>query len=679
MMPDVPPHATLGDAQNSNSPAVSAVAVKPTAICVLGMHRSGTSAVARLLNLLGVDLGDDLLPGREDNPRGFWEDRAILGLHEDLLETLGSSHEDYFPLPENWHRRPDVFPFRDRLIEMIRERFGTQRLWGFKDPRTCRLVPLWLDVFEAIGVESRFVLVVRSPDEIARSLAARDGFAVNKSLLLTITHLLEAESATRGMPRAVVTFDQVLSDWKQVADRVGDALEIQWPRKSNEIDSAVIDFLDPKLRHHSNKELLPQSEEFDPTIARWAIQTHDIFAAAASGSAVDSDALDRIRANFDAERARLGGWREKSSFIRKFIKVEAWGKNLDSAYRQLRQENNWLKLGLSRLGCDPSALLATMIAEIDLPDEKLSASSNGDGFAEDMHVAAVLRELAQAQVTVAQLSQKVAELSQLKEMSDRRLAWLDQHVPSLEMHIDELARSRDWLAEQKALASAAAVEKDEVIARLQAFTEELEKGRQWLLEENQKVNTEVTQRDDQLKSLRTWVDELDLGRRWLLQENKKLTLQLAENRNLSAQELEKAKAELRSLQAWVNELQTGHDWLNSERAKLANWAGELEASRRELQQRLDRRESEIQSMQNWTRELGDAKQWLSEQFEAAKTEVANYRSMAEELKKWTTELEGARNWLLGQRDILIAELKRREEVIAALQAKKNGKGPKPAK
>jgi hypothetical protein len=84
-------------------------------------------------------------------------------------------------------------------------------------------------------------------------------------------------------------------------------------------------------------------------------------------------------------------------------------------------------------------------------------------------------------------------------------------------------------------------------------------------------------------------------------------------------------------------------------------------------------------MQNWTRELGDAKQWLSEQFEAAKTEVANYRSMAEELKKWTTELEGARNWLLGQRDILIAELKRREEVIAALQAKKNGKGPKPAK
>ena len=56
-----------------------------TAVLVLGMHCSGTSAITRLLNLRGVGLGRDLLPAKADNERGFWENRAILELHERFL------------------------------------------------------------------------------------------------------------------------------------------------------------------------------------------------------------------------------------------------------------------------------------------------------------------------------------------------------------------------------------------------------------------------------------------------------------------------------------------------------------------------------------------------------------------------------------------------------------------
>ena len=68
----------------------------PVAVLVLGMHRSGTSAVTRVLNLLGAELGDDLMPAGSDNPGGFWEYRGVVELHERLLAN-GVLHTPYDP------------------------------------------------------------------------------------------------------------------------------------------------------------------------------------------------------------------------------------------------------------------------------------------------------------------------------------------------------------------------------------------------------------------------------------------------------------------------------------------------------------------------------------------------------------------------------------------------------
>ena len=62
-------------------------------VAIAGMHRSGTSMVARLLQQCGLDLGptDQLLPPRPDNPEGFWEHAAFVALNDDILTAAGGS------------------------------------------------------------------------------------------------------------------------------------------------------------------------------------------------------------------------------------------------------------------------------------------------------------------------------------------------------------------------------------------------------------------------------------------------------------------------------------------------------------------------------------------------------------------------------------------------------------
>src|SRR5512146_569597 len=99
-----------------------------TAILVLGMHRSGTSAVARVLNLCGASLGGELLPAKEDNERGFWENRAILALHERFLAEVGSSWHDLAPLPADWQQSRAARRFVAELPHVLDAEFGDNAL-----------------------------------------------------------------------------------------------------------------------------------------------------------------------------------------------------------------------------------------------------------------------------------------------------------------------------------------------------------------------------------------------------------------------------------------------------------------------------------------------------------------------------------------------------------------------
>src|SRR5436190_24368529 len=120
-------------------------------IIVAGMHRSGTSAITRLINLLGADIARDLLPGQqENNPRGFWEATAVIEIHDRLLAALGSSYNDADSLPQNWIQSGAAHAAKLELTKEIEKEFSASLLFVVKDPRIGRLLPLWLSLLDEL-------------------------------------------------------------------------------------------------------------------------------------------------------------------------------------------------------------------------------------------------------------------------------------------------------------------------------------------------------------------------------------------------------------------------------------------------------------------------------------------------------------------------------------------------
>ncbi len=256
------------------------------ALLVLGMHRSGTSALARVLNLLGADLGPSLLPANADNPAGYWEPKEIVALHDELLAALGSSWRNPRPLPEGWPARPEVAPFRARLAAILARDFAEAPLAGFKDPRLCRLVPLWRDLFAESGRAAAFVLTCRHPDEVAASLNARDGMPHAAGRLLWLEHALAAERDTRGARRAFVTYERLLAGPRAETERLAAALDLRAPAAAMQ---AVESSLDPMLRHQRGAGAAL------PALLAGVLQAWE---RAAAGEETDAE--------FDALRARAG-------------------------------------------------------------------------------------------------------------------------------------------------------------------------------------------------------------------------------------------------------------------------------------------------------------------------------------------------------------------------------------
>src|SRR5262245_44014369 len=184
-----------------------------TAVLVLGMHRSGTSALARLVNFLGAALPRHLMPANEANPRGYWESKPLVGLHDELLEASDSAWDDWRALGSRWKESDAANRFSARIRLMIDEEYGNAPLFVMKDPSVCRTLPYWMSILEKSGFRTAPLIIVRNPLEVAESLRERDGISFEKAMLLWLRHTLDAEYETRHLQRNIVTYDALLEDW----------------------------------------------------------------------------------------------------------------------------------------------------------------------------------------------------------------------------------------------------------------------------------------------------------------------------------------------------------------------------------------------------------------------------------------------------------------------------------
>jgi hypothetical protein len=217
-------------------------------IVVLGMHRSGTSVIARGLQVMGIDLGNRLMPPFEgNNSKGFWEDVDINALNIEMLHSL----------KRDWHFVTPIQPadvdtlctngFLQRAVELLQKKTAGVNVFGFKDPRVAKLLPFWKKVFTHARIHVDYLLVIRHPLSVCESLVKRDGLDFEKSHLLWLEHVIGSLAGTEGETRVLADYDGFMRSPEAELTRI--ARELRLPIHAAEMQSFLLEFLDRKLQH----------------------------------------------------------------------------------------------------------------------------------------------------------------------------------------------------------------------------------------------------------------------------------------------------------------------------------------------------------------------------------------------------------------------------------------------
>ena len=265
------------------------------AILVLGMHRSGTSALTWLLGEMGARLPDDAIASSEDNRKGYWESVGLVAADDALIRAAGSSWFD--PRALDLSRVPPLL-LAERLEPVraaIVDGWGEAPLLAIKDPRQCRFVPTIVAQLDALGIGARAVLMLRGAGEVASSLLRRDATVEHYGSLLWLRHMLDAERDTRALPRAIVSYEGLMADWRGTAARIAPLLgKDGWAPADG---GAVVDaFIDPQLRHYIAQEYASPG----PIGELIAVAERAFAALLRADDDVAREALDRVRDRWSA-------------------------------------------------------------------------------------------------------------------------------------------------------------------------------------------------------------------------------------------------------------------------------------------------------------------------------------------------------------------------------------------
>ena len=247
-------------------------------ILVLGMHRSGTSVLTRIFNLLGASVSANLMPSTEENPSGYWESIQIAKFNNKLLQSAGTSWKSDSPVPTEWFNHPDRIHDRKDAKMIIQSEFAGEELFVMKCPRLCLLLPFWKTVFKEIGIDIFTVLVLRDPFHVAKSLSARAAFPEmkaasivnpNTAALLWLRYVLDAERYSRELPRITVEYDSLTADWQSALKPILAGFIPSFPTTNPIPIVQINELLDPSMRRKK-----PENE-----IASIDLQTYSLLNA----------------------------------------------------------------------------------------------------------------------------------------------------------------------------------------------------------------------------------------------------------------------------------------------------------------------------------------------------------------------------------------------------------------
>ena len=219
-VPSVTHVELIGEADKSGA----ARAPTSSPICIAGMHRSGTSMVARLMHDCGVFLGpaDELNPPAFDNPEGFWENLQFVRLNEDIIAEFGGKWDAPPAFQARWEVSSELGFLRERAGHLIAG-FRQHKHWGWKDPRNSLTLPFWQQLIPDMKV----VVCLRNPLEVAPSLFARGYSNGTSPFDLWLKYNRQLLSAVPAERRLVTHYQSYFQDPGAEVRRVLKWLDVQ--------------------------------------------------------------------------------------------------------------------------------------------------------------------------------------------------------------------------------------------------------------------------------------------------------------------------------------------------------------------------------------------------------------------------------------------------------------------
>lgn len=626
------------------------------AVFVIGMHRSGTSMVAGVLEALGVNFGpqEELLPANQSNLNGYYENRRVLEINDELTAANGL-HWRTLPAISQRRKVEGVEAYIKAVGDVGRS-FENSKLWGVKDPRLSFFLPYW----KKAAPSPSAIICVRRPESVARSLHVRNEISPVYGAALWELYTLAALKNSRRMPRIALVYEQLLIDPTAAVKRIistipelsgvefsDSALTLAAERIQADLDHSDDGELDAAFVTESQARLYDRlaagalalsKKDETATVSSELTRLEASHQAAKATIARTNSELSTTRAALDSERTSRAAFLNRVKDLAETFSV---GKLIEPTPDAVVEA---LRASLRKLGEPPLGFVSTASVEeiSSLKEDRIHWLKN-ELEAASIRARNSLEQLNSARVEIVELKAKFLEAERMRRSSEEVLARLQEESAAM---LNDVAMTREQARVASIELHAVSVSRDALEVELSTLREQHERVRR----ERALLLVELDQTRGQEASARSDVRKLKHAEADLRAEMLKAQEKAAD---LGRQLVEKERAEFKTSTA-MNELVV-------QAARLDRTVKSLTADAAEL----SRRET-------------DARNALAEgerRFATARDEVTSLVQRNEAVSSALTSLKQAHTAALEERDRLVVErdalAAERQQLVEAVQANRS--------
>ena len=222
----------------------------PELVLVLGSHRSGSSITTKVLQLLGLNLGNNLVGADPNsNPLGHFEELSVNEFNEKILLDCETNWMDPVPLKANKFFETNKHRIRSELDALLEKLIREEKIDALKEPRISMMLDLWEPGLKKYSEKMRIVITIRHPSEVAASLEKRDGMSRILSHLLWAQSMINILTFARAHPNYFMFYDHLISDIESEVSSLAKFLGKTSVYESNK--EIIKDSIFKEYRHHA--------------------------------------------------------------------------------------------------------------------------------------------------------------------------------------------------------------------------------------------------------------------------------------------------------------------------------------------------------------------------------------------------------------------------------------------